>query len=106
MVIHSSIHTKEELLHKLAENKSKIKSYGVKDLNLFGSFVRDEGIREESDIDLLVDFEEGKKTYDNFIELNFFLEDITGRKVELLTRQSLSKFIGPHILKQLEHVSL
>ena len=90
----------------LIENKNKIISFGVKDLNLFGSFVRNNGINEESDIDLLVDFEEGKKTFDNFIDLNFFLEDITGRKVELLTRQSLSKFIGPHILKQLEQVSL
>ena len=105
-MIQQSIHTKEQLLHLLANNKTMIKSFGVKELNLFGSFAGNREINVDSDIDLLVDFEEGKKTYDNFMELIFFLEEITGRKVEILTRQSLSKFIGPHILKQLEHVSL
>ena len=105
-MINQAIHSKEELLHLLADNKSKIKSYGVKDLNLFGSFVRNADIKPESDIDLLVDFEDGQKTYDNFIGLNYFLEDLTGRKVELITRKSLSKYIGPHILKQIEHVSI
>jgi hypothetical protein len=63
-------------------------------------------VHEESDVDLLVEFEEGMKTYDNFIDLNYFLEELTGRKVELLTHKSLSKFIGPHILEQLEHVGI
>ena len=106
MVIQQSIHTKEELLLLLAQNKQMIKSFGVKDLNLFGSFAGNKEINDDSDIDILVDFEDGKKTYDNFMDLNFYLENITGRKVEILTRQSLSKFIGPHILKQLEHVNL
>lgn len=105
-MIQQTINTKEQSLHLLAENKKKIKSFGVKELNLFGSFARNRDIIHDSDIDLLVEFEEGKKNYDNFMDLNFFLEEITGRKVELLTRQSLSKYIGPHILKQLEYVSL
>jgi len=100
------IHNKKELMNILQDQKDTIRSFGVKELNLFGSFAEDKRINEQSDIDLLVEFEEGKKSFDNFIELNYFLEDLTGRKVELLTHQSLSKFIGPHILKQLEHVSL
>jgi predicted nucleotidyltransferase len=87
-------------------NKEQIRSFGVKNLNLFGSFTKDNLVTDQSDIDFLVEFEEGKKSFDNFIDLNYFLEELTGRKVELLTHQSLSKFIGPHILKQLEHVSL
>ena len=63
-------------------------------------------MHEESDVDLLVEFEEGMKTYDNFIDLNYFLEELIGRKVELLTHKSLSKFIGPHILEKLEHVGI
>jgi predicted nucleotidyltransferase len=55
-------------------------------------------------VDLLVEFAPGEKTYDNFMELSFYLEDLLGRKVELVTPQSLSKHIGPHILKQVEHV--
>jgi len=53
-----------------------------------------------------VDFENDKKTYDNFIGLSFYLEELLGRKVELVTRQSLSKYIGPHILRQAEHVTI
>lgn len=105
-MIQQAINTKKELLHILYSQKEKIRSFGVKDLSLFGSFAKDLQINIKSDIDFLVEFEAGKKTFDNFIDLNYFLEDITGRKVELLTKQSLSKFIGPHIVNQLEHVSI
>ncbi len=70
---------------------------------MFGSFQTGKNT-DNSDIDFLVDFQENKTSFDNFMELAFFLEDITGRKVELITRQSLSKYIGPHILKQAENV--
>ena len=106
LMIQQAIHNKKALIQILHDNKEQIRSFGVKDLNLFGSFTKDELVTDGSDIDLLVEFEEGQKSFDNFIELNYFLEELTGRKVELLTHQSLSKFIGPHILKQLEHVSL
>jgi len=105
-MIQVSVNTKKELLQILHHQKEKIRSFGVKDLSIFGSFAKDLNINKESDIDILIEFEESKKTFDNFIDLNFFLEEITGRKVELLTQQSLSKFIGPHILNHLEHVSI
>jgi predicted nucleotidyltransferase len=105
-MIQQSIENKKALMQILHTNKEQIRSFGVKNLNLFGSFTKDNLVTDQSDIDFLVEFEEGKKCFDNFIDLNYFLEELTGRKVELLTHQSLSKFIGPHILKQLEHVSL
>lgn len=100
------IYTKKGLLNVISQNRDKIKSFGVKELGLFGSFVTEKGINENSDVDFLVDFEPGSKTYDNFMDLSFFLEKILGRKVELVTPQSLSKYLSPHILKQVEHVSL
>jgi predicted nucleotidyltransferase len=96
---------KESLLKKLTAHRKNIRSFGVKQLSLFGSFVTG-NVHQDSDIDLLVDFEIDKKTYDNFIELSFYLEELLGRRVELVTRQSLSKYIGPHILKQAEHVAI
>jgi uncharacterized protein len=48
----------------------------------------------------------GEKTFDNFINLAFFLEDILGRKVDLITKESLSPYIGPRILQEVEYVSL
>jgi predicted nucleotidyltransferase len=59
-----------------------------------------------SDVDLLVEFIPEKKSFDNFMELSFFLEGLLGRKVELVTPQSLSKHIGPHILNEVVNVSL
>jgi predicted nucleotidyltransferase len=67
-----------------------IRSFGVKRLGLFGSFARNTGFHSESDVDLLVEFESGKKSYDNFIDLALYLEELLARKVELVTPQSLA----------------
>lgn len=99
------IQDKDNLLLALKQNGSKIKSYGVESLSLFGSFAK--GMPDtESDVDLLVNFDPQQKNYDNFMELSFFLEDLLDRKVEIVTPQSLNKHIGPHILNSAEHVAL
>jgi predicted nucleotidyltransferase len=97
--------TKQDVLAVLSKNRSRIKALGVKRLGLFGSFVHDQQ-KSESDVDLLVEFEQGQKTFDNFIELAFLLEDLLQRRVELLTRESLSPHIGPHILAEIEYASI
>jgi predicted nucleotidyltransferase len=100
------VNTKENLLQLLHNHSGGIKSFGVKRLGLFGSFARNTGIHGKSDVDLLVEFESGKKSYDNFMDLAAYLEELLARKVELVTPQSLSKFIGPYILKQVQDVEL
>ena len=75
---------REEVLKKLRENRKKIESFGVKRIGIFGSFARDEA-REDSDIDILVEFEKGKATFRNVAELADFLERLFNRKVDLLT---------------------
>jgi predicted nucleotidyltransferase len=60
----------------------------------------------ESDIDLIVEFLPNQKKYDNFIGLAYFLEDVFKRKVELITRASLSKHIKPHVDNTIEYVSI
>ena len=105
-VMNDFINDKDTLLKKLYHHSKEIKLYGVKNLQLFGSFVKNKDIHEESDVDLMVEFEDGKKTYDNFINLSFYLEHILNRKVELLTPQSLSKYSGQRILNELEDVAL
>lgn len=100
-----AVQNKEMLLSVLLENNQKIRSYGVSKLSIFGSSVTD-NLKAESDIDFLVEFDQKKKSYDNFIDLVFYLEDLLGRKVELITPQALNKYIGPHILKQAENVAI
>jgi predicted nucleotidyltransferase len=104
-VMDTSVRTKERVLSLISEHQDRIKALGVKRLGLFGSFAR----REQgaaSDVDLLVEFEQGEKTFDNFIQLSFLLEDLLERRVELVTPESLSPYIGPHILREVEYVPL
>ncbi len=101
----ASVQNKEQLLSLLIQNKYIIKDYGVKTLGVFGSFVRNEQ-NAQSDIDLLVEFDPEKKTYKNFINLIYYLEEIFGRKVELLTPKSISPYIEPYIMKEVEYVSI
>ena len=95
--------TKERILTTITANQDTIRAFGVKRLGLFGSFVRRHP-QPHSDIDLLVEFEPGKKTFDNFIQLCFLLEQLLERPVELVTVESLSPYIGPRILKEVEYV--
>ena len=88
-----------------------MRSFGVLNLSLFGSFITGK-LHADSDVDLLVEFDPQQKSYDNFMDLSFFfmdlsffLEDLLGRRVEIVTPQSLSKHIGPHILNQAENVA-
>ena len=95
---------RETILKMLREHCEAIAAFGVARIGLFGSFQKDQQTNE-SDIDLIVEFEQGKKTFSNFIELSLFLEGLFKRNVELLTRESLSPYIGPRIIKETEYVS-
>jgi predicted nucleotidyltransferase len=100
-----AVRQKEEVLNIIRNHQKEIRDLGVKRYGLFGSFVRGQ-TTEQSDIDILVEFEPGQKTFDNFMKLAFFLEELLGRKVDLVTAESLSPYIGPHILKEVEYASL
>ena len=96
---------RDAILKMLSANKRQLALYGVNRIGLFGSHVRNE-MTSNSDIDLLVDIQRDKKTSNNFLSLNHFLEDLFGKKVDLMTTQSLSPYIGPHVLKTVEYASV
>ncbi len=96
---------KEEVIRLLRENMEEIKKFGVKRIGIFGSVVRGEA-DEESDIDLIVEFEEGKKSFDNFINLCFFLEKVLGKNVEVITPEALSPYIKPYIESEVVYEKL
>jgi predicted nucleotidyltransferase len=99
------INTKQDILDVLEQNQSRLRTLGVSRIGLFGSFVRGEQ-RLDSDIDLLVEFEPARKTFDTFMELSFFLEEVLEHRIELVTVESLSPYLGPHILKEVEYAAL
>jgi predicted nucleotidyltransferase len=72
--------------------------FGVKRIGIFGSFARGEE-REDSDLDVLFVFEDGQKTFDNYMDLKFYLEDLFGRKVDLVTEKALKPQLKDIIMK-------
>ncbi len=100
-----TVRTKDEIVTLLRKHQRQLENLGVKRLGLFGSFVRQQQSLS-SDIDVLVEFEKGFKTFDNFIQLAILLEELLGRRVELVTPEALSPYIGPHIIREIEYVPL
>ena len=97
------VQTKADVIQLIRENEAQLRALGVKRLGLFGSFVRGEQ-KPESDVDFLVEFEPAKKTFDNFMDTAFLLEDTCERKIDFVTLESLSPYIGPYILKEVQYV--
>ncbi len=78
--------------------------FGVQSVGLFGSYVRNEQT-EKSDIDLLIDFDPEKETFDNYMALCDYLDLLfRNEKVEIVTKNGLSPHIGPSILREVQYV--
>jgi uncharacterized protein len=99
------VQNKAQIIKRLCNAGKQLAALGVIDIGLFGSFVSGHPT-PGSDVDFLVTFAPEKHSFDNFMELSFLLEELLGRTVELITPDALSPHIGPHILKEVEHVPL
>lgn len=96
--------TKEHIIATLKTNKPELSKFGVVNVGLFGSYLRNEQTIA-SDIDLLIDFEPGKENFDNYMAVYDIFESIfQNQKVEVVTKNGLSKYIGPKILKDVIYV--
>ena len=85
------------VLHNEFQSEMKEK-YGVKEIGIFGSFVRGEA-REDSDVDILVEFEKPIGFF-KFLELEEYLSNLIGRKVDLVSKKALKPHIGKYILEE------
>ena len=97
--------TAEEILKLIQQNRERIKRYGVKRIGLFGSYLKGEQ-KEDSDIDILVEFEKGKKTFDNYMELKFFLEELFRRRVDLVIAESVKPELKKYIMRIVRYAGL
>lgn len=94
----NQIFHKAEILSTIRENKSELKRFGVQSLALTGSYA--EGSEQlESDIDFLVQFTPGQKTYDNLYEVHTLLTALFEKKIDLLTPEGISPLILPYMEK-------
>ena len=92
-----------EVLQRLTRQREKLGDFKVKSLAIFGSVARDEA-KPESDVDVLVEFE-GPATFDRYIGVKTFLEDLLGCRVDLLTRKGIRPELMPYVEREAVHVS-
>lgn len=98
--------TKQDIFQTIIDNKETIKSFGVTEIGLFGSYARNEQT-ETSDIDFLVDYKKGEMDFFKFIDFCEIIENLfSDLKVDVVTKNGLSEFIGPYILKEVEYVKI
>lgn len=96
--------TKENIIQTLKFHKPKFTKLGVENIGLFGSYLRNEQ-SDKSDIDLLIDFHPEKENFDNLMAVYDMFENIfKNQKIEIVTKNGLSKYIGPRILKDVMYV--
>ncbi len=90
----------QEILKALRANEARLKSFGVRKLSLFGSSVRGEDT-PQSDLDFIVEFE--KKSFDSYMDLKLFLEELFDRPVDLVLADGIKPKLRAAILREAIH---
>ncbi len=95
--------TIKDILRILKDNKITLsEKYGVTDIAVFGSYVRNEH-KGKSDIDIFVELKPGFRTFDNFMDLKFYLQKVTSKKIDLVVKDSIRQELKPSIFKEAVH---
>ena len=94
------VKNRDEILKIIEENRNAIRGYGVRRLGLFGSCARGE-CNEVSDLDFVVEFE--KKSFDAYMDLKLFLEELFGCQVDLVISDSIKPRLRSVILREAIH---
>jgi predicted nucleotidyltransferase len=93
----------KDILNILKANKKALyEIYGVTDIAVFGSYARNAN-KEKSDIDIFVELKARFRTFDNFMDLKFYLQKLTSKKIDLVIKSSIRKELKPSILKEAVH---
>lgn len=88
---------RQAVLDRLSASSQELHALGARSLSLFGSFARDEA-RDDSDVDLLVDLDQ--HTFDRYMDLKLRLEDLLGRRVDLVLVEKLKPRVREQILRE------
>ena len=96
--------SKEYILSTLRENKNGLSRFGIRKIGLFGSYIRGDQ-SDGSDIDILIDFDPDLENFDNYMAVCDILEQLfENERIEIVTKNGLSPYIGPKILKEVQYV--
>ena len=89
-----------EILHLLERNAAVVRRYGVRSLGLFGSGARGTA-REDSDLDFVVEFE--RKSFDAYMDLKAYLENLLGCRIDLVVAEAIKPRLRDTILAEALH---
>ena len=93
-----------DLKAKLEDKKDHLqKVFHIKEIGLFGSFVKGAQSRK-SDIDVLVEFQKGHKDFFNYMRLKYYLEEMLGREVDLIIKGAIKPRLKEKILNEVVYV--
>jgi predicted nucleotidyltransferase len=97
--------TLDEIKNAIAKHRDELsKKYKVKEIGVFGSYVRGEQ-KKQSDLDILVEFEEtANLSLLDFIRVENYLSDVLGTKVDLVEKHTLKPRIGKHVLEEVVQI--
>jgi predicted nucleotidyltransferase len=87
---------RDEAISQLKQHETELKRLGVEHLYMFGSTTRGEA-NEDSDVGLVFDYERGKLGLFELMDVKEYAANILGRKVDIMTRDSLHKTLRPTI---------
>jgi len=91
-------------LNLIQDHRAEVLALCARRIGVFGSFARGE-TRGDSDVDVYVEFDDAKRTYDNFFALHDLLENLLGRRVDLVTDKSLTETKARLILPTVRYAS-
>ena len=94
---------RNDVLRLLTRHRPEFAHFGVKSLAIFGSVARGES-QPDSDVDILVEFG-GRATFDQYMSLKFYLEDLLGCSVDLVTSKALKPRLRPYVEREALYVT-
>ena len=95
--------TRDDIINLLVDRRDTIRGFGVREIGVFGSFARgDNG--KNSDVDVLVELAPERETFRDYMGLLCFLEELFGRKVDLVMKDAIKPLIRNRILRETVYV--
>lgn len=95
--------TRRTVISRIRRHRAQLTKLGVKSVSIFGSVARGED-HPGSDVDILVEFS-GHATFDRYMDTKFYLEELLGREVDLVTPKAIKPRMKPYIMQDLINVA-
>lgn len=102
-MLYNNLMTRRTVISRIRKHRDQLTKLGVKSLSIFGSVARGEE-HPDSDVDILVEFK-GRATFNRFMDTKFYLEEVLGCKVDLVTPHAIKPRIKDNVTRDLIHVA-